>query len=123
MFMKAIYVRCMCMCVCREQIVYSAECLRRFTPLLIPLLIGNVLFPRFLPWELKSNEQKLLHARQRAETNADYVLSECLHAAAWHGNTLGLKLHATPNSLKHFNENTLRNFMLQHFYPGKPNNP
>lgn len=101
----------------REHIVYSAECLRQQMPLMLPMLTGNVLFPRLLPWELKANHDKLLYAKQRIERMPDQMVSELLHTTAWHNNTLGHKVYATEKSLKHYNADTIRSFILDHFSP------
>lgn len=99
--------------------MYSAECLREQMPLLLPMLTGNVLFPRLLPWELKANHDKLLYAKQRIERMPDQMVSELLHSTAWHNNSLGHKVFATEKSLQHFNAETLRSFILDHFSPGQ----
>ncbi|KEP64802.1 UNVERIFIED_CONTAM: peptidase M16, alpha subunit, putative [Hammondia hammondi] len=101
----------------REHLVYSAECLRSHMPLLVPMLTGNVLFPRFLPWELKACKEKLIMARKRLEHMPDQMVSELLHTTAWHNNTLGHKLHCTERSLGHYNPDVIRHYMLQHFSP------
>merc|ERR1719329_40202 len=38
----------------REEIVYNVDVMREYVPLVVPLMIGNVLFPRLLPWEVKT---------------------------------------------------------------------
>ncbi|CDJ37319.1 mitochondrial-processing peptidase alpha subunit, putative [Eimeria tenella] len=101
----------------REQIVYSAECVREKMPLLLPLLTGNVLFPRLLPWEISANKNKLIQMKQKIESQPDQCVSEMLHQTAWHNNTLGLKLFATEKSLQHYDANTIRQFILDHFSP------
>lgn len=101
----------------REHLVYSAECLRSQMPLLVPLMTGNVLFPRLLPWELKALQEKLLAARRRLECTPDQMVSELLHTTAWHNNTFGHKLHCTERSLAHYNPDVIRHYMLQHFSP------
>ncbi|OEH74548.1 mitochondrial-processing peptidase alpha [Cyclospora cayetanensis] len=102
----------------REHIMYTAECQREQMPLLLPMLTGNVLFPRLLPWELKANHDKLLHMKHRIERTPDQMVSELLHTTAWHNNTLGHKLYAAEKSLQHFNADTIRSFILDHFSPG-----
>ncbi|KAL8449283.1 hypothetical protein Emag_003667 [Eimeria magna] len=101
----------------REHIEYSVECLRHQMPLMLPMMTGNVLFPRLLPWELKANHDKLLYAKQRIERMPDQMVSELLHTTAWHNNTLGHKVYATEKSLQHYNADTIRSFILDHFSP------
>lgn len=101
----------------RESIVYSADCLRQYMPIMISILTGNVLFPRFLPWEISRNSENFLDSKKKLESNPDALITELLHTTAWHNNTLGHKLYATEKSMSYFNADTMRNFMLQHFSP------
>eukprot|EP00922_Rhytidocystis_sp_ex-Travisia-forbesii_P003996 GHVS01005793.1.p1 GENE.GHVS01005793.1~~GHVS01005793.1.p1 ORF type:complete len:530 (+),score=81.06 GHVS01005793.1:30-1619(+) len=101
----------------REHIVYSAECLRKYMPIMIPIMTGNVLFPRFLPWEMKDNTTKLMAAKDRLEKTPDALVTELLHTTAWHNNTLGHKLYASEKSLGYYDGDTIRSFMLNHFSP------
>ena len=39
--------------------LYHVGVAREYVPLVIPLLIGNVLFPRLLPWETKAAHAKV----------------------------------------------------------------
>jgi len=43
----------------RETISYSAECLREYFPIVAPILVGNVLYPRLLRWEVDSAQGKI----------------------------------------------------------------
>eukprot|EP00922_Rhytidocystis_sp_ex-Travisia-forbesii_P009874 GHVS01014438.1.p1 GENE.GHVS01014438.1~~GHVS01014438.1.p1 ORF type:complete len:551 (+),score=81.78 GHVS01014438.1:67-1719(+) len=101
----------------REHIVYSAECLRKYMPIMIPIMTGNVLFPRFLPWEMKDNTAKLMSAKDRLEKTPDALVTELLHTTAWHNNTLGHKLYASEKSLSLYDGDVMRAFMLRHFSP------
>lgn len=83
------------------------------------MLTGNVLFPRFLPWEIKQNAEKLLQSRHRVERAPDQAVAELLHQAAWHNNSLGLKGYATEKASQYFNAETMRAFMLRHFSPSE----
>ena len=44
----------------REYIGYYANCLREYFPLVAPIMVGNVLYPRLLRWEVASAESKVL---------------------------------------------------------------
>merc|ERR1719329_1152847 len=48
----------------REETVYQVDVMREFVPLVVPLMIGNVLFPRLLPWEVKAAVAKVKTARE-----------------------------------------------------------
>lgn len=101
----------------REHIVYSAEFLRSALPVILPILTGNVLFPRLLPWEMKAQKERLLATRERLERSPDALVTEVLHTTAWHNNTLGNKLFATDRSLQYYDADHIREFLLQHFSP------
>jgi len=88
-------------------------------PLLVPMLIGNVLFPRLLNWEVKDRHRFVDKQRRQLEKKPDAFLTEMLHITAYHNNTLGNKLYATERSLSYFNEHTVRDFMMQHFSPNR----
>lgn len=82
--------------------------------------MGNVLFPRFLPWEVKSSKDALIKARKSLESNPDNLITELLHQTAWHNNTLGLPGYCPESSESMFSGDLMRQFMLKHFSPGKP---
>jgi len=101
----------------REEIVYHVDVMREFAPLVIPLMIGNVLFPRLLPWEVKAAHAQVKDARAMLHNNADNMVSEMLHKAAFCNNTLGLSPFASERSMSYFTPETIRGFMLDHFAP------
>jgi len=99
----------------REEIVYKVDVMREFMPLVVPLMVGNVLFPRLLPWEVKAAHKKVKAARDAQD--ADAIVSELLHKAAFCNNTLGLSTLASERSMPYFTPETIRSFMLDHFAP------
>merc|ERR1719330_2261226 len=99
----------------REHVVYNVEVMREFVPLVIPLMVGNVLFPRLLPWEVKAAHKKVGEAR--AALGADAIVSEMLHKAAFCNNTLGFSPLASERSMQYFTPETIRSYMLDHFAP------
>ncbi|ORM42354.1 Mitochondrial-processing peptidase subunit alpha [Babesia sp. Xinjiang] len=101
----------------REHIAYQGECLRKDLPIMVNLLIGNVLFPRFLPWELKANKSRLDERRKQIHASPDQFITELLHSVAWHNNTLGLPNFCPESSIANYKPDVLRNFMLKHFSP------
>lgn len=101
----------------REETVYQVDVQREYVPLAIPLIIGNVLFPRLLPWEVKAAAKKVATARKELEESPDAMVSELLHKAAYCNNTLGLSPVATDRSLAYFKPETIRSFLLDHFAP------
>jgi len=101
----------------REEVAYQVEVQREYVPLVVPLMVGNVLFPRLLPWEVKAEHKKVEEARQALLGNPDDMVSEMLHKAAYCNNTLGLSPLASERSLPYFTPETIRGYMLDHFAP------
>jgi len=99
----------------REDTVYSVEVAREFVPLVVPLMVGNVLFPRLVPWEVKASHKKVQAARDIMD--ADTIVSDLLHKAAFCNNSLGFSPFATDRSMSYFTPETVRSFMLDHFAP------
>merc|ERR1719502_2669282 len=65
-----------------EETLYEVSVMREYVPLVVPLLIGNILFPRLLPWEVKAAHGKVKEARAALEQDPDAMVSELLHKAA-----------------------------------------
>jgi len=101
----------------REEIVYKVGVAREFVPLLIPMMVGNVLFPRLLPWEVKATSKKVKDLKAKFQTNPDAMLNELLHKAAYCNNTLGFSPNVSERGLSYFTPETIRSFLLDHFAP------
>jgi processing peptidase subunit alpha len=101
----------------REDIVYQVDVMREFVPLVVPLLVGNVLFPRLLPWEVKASVSKVKDAKAALQADPDAMINELLHKAAFCNNTLGQSPLATDRSVPYFTPETIRSYMLDHFAP------
>merc|ERR1719162_2051477 len=78
-------------------------------------MIGNVLFPRLVPWEVKAAHKRVQAARDNMDPDA--MVNELLHKAAYCNNTLSLSPHASDRSMSYFTPETIRSFMLDHFAP------
>jgi len=101
----------------RESIVYSVDVMREFMPLTVPLLIGNVLFPRLLPWEVKAAHAQVAAAKAALAADADATINEMLHKTAYCNNSLGYSPLASARSMSYFTPDTIRSFMMDHFAP------
>lgn len=101
----------------REEISYQVEVQREYLPLVVPIMVGNVLFPRLLPWEVKSAQGEVKVARDALAGNPDDMINELLHKAAYCNNTLGLSTMASERSMPYFAPDTIRSFLLDHFAP------
>jgi len=101
----------------REETSYQVSVLREFVPLVVPLMIGNVLFPRLLPWEVKDASKQVKVERAALAGDADAMVNEMLHKAAYFNNTLGQSPVASERSLAYFNQDTIRSYLMDHFAP------
>jgi len=101
----------------REEIVYSVDVLREFMPIAVPLLVGNVLFPRLLPWEVKQAQPDISTAQAQLAADPDATVNALLHKTAFCNNTIGQSTLATDRSLSYFTPETIRSFMMDHFAP------
>merc|ERR1719330_2027260 len=99
----------------REDVAYSVEVMREFVPLVVPLMVGNVLFPRLLPWEVMAAHKQVAEAK--AALDVDTIVSDLLHKAAFCNNTLGHNTLASERSMPYFTPETIRSYMLDHFAP------
>lgn len=73
-----------------EHMLYHAELERKYVPVMIPLITGNVVFPRFLSWDVERKSKEFAEERElKFDTNIDAQITETLHTTAWHDNTLG----------------------------------
>merc|ERR1719183_1498986 len=71
----------------REHMLYQVDVMREYAPLVVPLLVGNILFPRLLPWEVKAAQAGVKQARAELAANPDAMVNELLHKAAYCNNT------------------------------------
>ncbi|EER12693.1 conserved hypothetical protein [Perkinsus marinus ATCC 50983] len=100
----------------REHIMYNLELLREYMPVASTLVVGNVLFPRLLPWEVNACHKEIKKAHERLKADTDQYVSELLHQTAYHNNTLGNALLANEGrALEHFTGDNIREFMMKHF--------
>jgi processing peptidase subunit alpha len=101
----------------REEMVYKVDVQREFVPLVLPLMIGNTLFPRLLPWEVKAASKLVATARASLEKDPDAMVSELLHKAAFCNNTLGFSPSSRERCLPYFTPDTIRSFLMDHCAP------
>ncbi|EEA07026.1 peptidase M16 inactive domain-containing protein [Cryptosporidium muris RN66] len=100
----------------REHIVYNVECLREYSSIMIPLLIGNISSPRFLRHEIRDARGLVENFALTLNRDPETLITEMMHTVAWN-NTLGNQIFASESSLQHFNEKIMRSFMQSYFIP------
>jgi len=99
----------------REHIMYHIETLREQMPIMVPLLVGNTLFPRLLPWETNKVHQYVEASNKKLRETPDKYIMDLMYQTAYHNNTLGNKVLAGQSSLEYFKADTIRAYMLKHF--------
>jgi processing peptidase subunit alpha len=99
----------------REHIMYHIETLRDQMPIMLPLLLGNTLFPRLLPWEVNRVHQYVDPSNKKLREAPEKYVMELLYQTGFHNNTLGNASLATKAALEYFNPDTIRAYMLKHF--------
>merc|ERR1712232_1548025 len=93
------------------------DVMREYMPLALPLMVGNALFPRLLPWEVKAAHGKVKQAREAMAAGPAATMGEIGHKAAYCNNTLGFSPVASDRSMAHFTPETVRSYLLDHFAP------
>lgn len=101
----------------RENVLYHTEIMREFMPVAVPLLVGNVLFPRLLPWEVKSAHDTVKGDINALKANSEAMVKDLLLNAAYYNNTLGRSPVASERCMSYFTPETIRSFMLDHYAP------
>ncbi|CAK8997760.1 unnamed protein product [Durusdinium trenchii] len=101
----------------REEILYQVDVQREMLPYVVPLMVGNVIFPRMLPWEVKSAQGDVKTDKEALMSNPDSMVSELLHKAAYCNNTLGRSPLMSERSMGYFTPETVRGYLLDHFAP------
>jgi len=101
----------------REEVLYQVDVMREYVPLVLPLMVGNVLFPRLLPWEVKAAHVKVKQAREAMAADPAATMGEIGHKAAYCNNTLGFSPVASDRSMSSFTPDTIRSYLLDHFAP------
>jgi len=113
--------------VSREHICYKVSVPREYVPLVIPLITGNVLFPRLLRWEVDTMKDDINKKRVEIEASVDRTVSEMFHETAFLNNTYGNKMRVRPRILGDVarpgedpigvNAHDIREFMMKWFSP------
>eukprot|EP00971_Amphidinium_carterae_P016199 319269-Amphidinium_carterae.1 len=104
----------------REDICYQMDVLRQYVPVAVPLLLSNVLCPKFLPEEIAVAHEAVIAQEQRLNEGgegAEPLLVDWLHSAAYGGATLGNQLYAGEKDFPQFTAETLTRFLQDHCGP------
>jgi len=101
----------------RETVSYKVDVLREYLPIAVPLLVGNVLFPRLLPWEVKAASKDVSKAKAALEADTDACVAGLLASTAFLNNSVGQKNSISSQAMDNFTADTIRGYMLDHFAP------
>ena len=77
--------------LCREHLMYKVSVPREYVPLVVPIITGNVIFPRILRWEVDACKDEIYKQMNGYNDDVDNVVSELFHETAFMNNTLGLR--------------------------------
>jgi mitochondrial-processing peptidase subunit alpha len=99
----------------REHIMYHIETLRDQMPIMVPVLIGNTLFPRMLPWEVNKAHQYVEAANKKLLGAPEKYIMELVYQTGFHNNTLGHKTLASSSALEYFTPDVVRSYMLRNY--------
>lgn len=101
-----------CQCA-REHMLYKMEVLREYMPLAVPILLGNVLAPKFENSEVEAVLAQLADIQKVLYENKEIVVSDLIHSAAFQDSTLGPSQFALPN----VNSSLLKEFVAEQVTP------
>eukprot|EP00397_Hematodinium_sp_SG-2012_P027643 GEMP01029058.1.p1 GENE.GEMP01029058.1~~GEMP01029058.1.p1 ORF type:complete len:522 (+),score=116.03 GEMP01029058.1:58-1623(+) len=97
----------------REHVLYKMEVLREYFPLAVPILLGNVLAPKFDDNEVYQVVQHIADHQKVIYENKELVMTDLIHQAAYGDKTLGPSVYATPS----VNASRLRKFVSDQVTP------
>jgi len=100
----------------REFAIYQGECLREHAEKAVELLADTLQKPKLAPWDIDEQRKTIGYELEDMETNAQAMLTEALHAAAYsEQGPLGRPLWCPKGNLAKLGEDDLRSFTQTHF--------
>uniref|UniRef100_A0A7S3UY37 Alpha-MPP n=1 Tax=Aplanochytrium stocchinoi TaxID=215587 RepID=A0A7S3UY37_9STRA len=100
----------------RECIMYTGECLRDNVETIVDVMADSILRPALKPWDIEDQREVIGYELQAMEQNAQALLTELLHSAAYGESTpLGQPLWCPERNLGKLNADTIRSFMSKTF--------
>jgi len=104
----------------REYMVYTGECLRDNVESMVDIMSDSILRPKLAPWDIEEQRKVIGYELEEMETNAQAVLTEILHAAAYgDGSSLGRPLWCPKYNLENITDVELKAYMDTHFVTNK----
>lgn len=99
----------------RDNMEYSVESLKEYLPVTVQTLADVIQNPAFETEEL--HDFVPMYKKTIQERSAEVQISEAIHAAAYHQNTLGLPLYPTDPEDAIFTKETLSAYMQKFYSP------
>uniref|UniRef100_K3ZDH8 ATP-dependent 6-phosphofructokinase n=3 Tax=Setaria TaxID=4554 RepID=K3ZDH8_SETIT len=98
----------------REQMSYTYDALKSYTPEMVEVLIDSVRNPAFLDWEVKEQLQKIKSEIAEVSANPQGLLLEALHSAGYSG-ALAKPLMASESAVNRLDVSILEEFVAEHY--------
>jgi len=100
----------------REHMMYSANVLRPFTSSVLEIVAETVLRPKIEQWDLEETRKVIGFELQSLETNAQALVTESLHAAAFgDGSALGRTTWCPARNLNKIGSDEIKSFTDTYF--------
>ncbi|CAL4909204.1 unnamed protein product [Urochloa decumbens] len=98
----------------REQMSYTYDALKNYTPEMVEVLIDSVRNPAFLEWEVKEQLQKIKSEIAEVSANPQGLLLEALHSAGYSG-ALAKPLMASESAVNRLDVSILEDFVAENY--------
>ena len=101
----------------KEQICFNAKVLDEHLPIAFDVIADLVLRPKFDSEDVKKERQVVLEEIKMDQDNPEYMLHEIFTRGFWPEHPLGRPILGTPETVKKFNREALRNRSQRWFAP------
>lgn len=100
----------------REFMIFQGECLREYVEKAVDILADTIVRPKLAPWDIDEQRKVIGYDLENMEANAQSVLTELLHGAAYgEQSPLGRSLWCPARNLNKLGEDELRAYLQSHF--------
>jgi predicted Zn-dependent peptidase len=103
----------------KEQICFNAKVLDEHLPIAFDIIADLVLRPKFDSEDVKKERQVVLEEIKMDLDNPEYLLHEIFTRGFWPGHSLGRPILGTPETVRKFNKDALRNRFNHWFAPDR----
>lgn len=100
----------------REQMAYTIDGARHNLPEMVEVLVDSVINPKFQPWEIKEQVERIKEELTETEKNPQSYLMEALHETGYTGG-LGMPLVALKDTVSSLSAEDCMEF-VSHLYTG-----